>query len=47
MIYGLRPTDVTTVAVAVTVLVLTGLLAGVVPARRATQIDPNLALRNE
>jgi predicted permease len=47
IIFGLSPTDVTTVAFAVIVLVLTGLLAGLVPARRATQIDPNLALRNE
>lgn len=47
MIFGLSPTDVTTVAFAVIVLVLTGLLAGMIPARRAARIDPNLALRNE
>jgi putative ABC transport system permease protein len=47
MVFGLSATDVTTVAFAVTVLVLTGLLAGLIPARRATRIDPQLALRNE
>jgi ABC-type antimicrobial peptide transport system permease subunit len=47
MIFGLSPTDISTVAFAVIVLVLTGLLAGLMPARRATRIDPNLALRNE
>jgi predicted permease len=47
MVFGLSATDVATVAFAVTVLVLTGTLAGLLPARRATQIDPQLALRNE
>jgi predicted permease len=47
MVFGLSATDVTTVGFAVTVLVLTGLLAGLIPARRATRIDPHLALRNE
>ena len=47
MVFGLSATDVTTVAFAITVLVLTGLVAGLVPARRATRIDPQLALRNE
>lgn len=47
MIFGLSPTDVSNVAFAIIVLVLTGLLAGLVPARRATRIDPNLALRND
>ena len=46
MVFGLSATDVTTVAFAVIVLVLTGLLAGLLPARRATRIDPQLALRN-
>ena len=47
MIFGLGVTDVTTVAFAVAVLVLTGLLAALLAARRATRIDPQLALRNE
>jgi ABC-type antimicrobial peptide transport system permease subunit len=47
MIFGLSATDVTTVAFAVTVLLLTGTLAGLLPARRATQIDPQSALRTE
>jgi predicted permease len=47
MVFGLTATDVTTIAFAVAVLVLTGLLAGLIPARRATRIDPQLALRNE
>lgn len=47
MVFGLSVTDITTVVFAVAVLVLTGLLAGLLPARRATRIDPQLALRNE
>jgi predicted permease len=47
MIFGLSATDVTTVAFAVMVLLLTGTLAGLLPARRATQIDPQSALRTE
>jgi putative ABC transport system permease protein len=47
MIFGLSATDGATIASAVTVLGITGLIAGLVPARRATQIDPQTALRNE
>jgi putative ABC transport system permease protein len=47
MIFGLSGTDVTTVAIAVTVLIVTGILAGLLPARRATKIDPQAALRTE
>jgi putative ABC transport system permease protein len=47
MVYGLSPTDTVTVALAVAVLIVTGTLAGLIPARRATRIDPQMALRNE
>jgi ABC-type lipoprotein release transport system permease subunit len=47
MVFGLSATDVSTIAFAIAVLVVTGLLAGLIPARRATRIDPQLALRNE
>ena len=47
VVFGLSPTDITTVAFAIGVLVLTGFLASLMPARRATRIDPHRALRNE
>jgi putative ABC transport system permease protein len=47
VVFGLRPTDVTTVASAAGVIVFTGFVASLIPARRATRIDPHLALRNE
>jgi len=47
MLFGLATNDPTTILVAVTVLVLTGLLAGYLPARRATKVNPLLALRHE
>jgi ABC-type antimicrobial peptide transport system permease subunit len=47
VVFGLSPTDVTTVASAIGVLVFAGLVASLIPARRATRIDPHLALRNE
>jgi ABC-type antimicrobial peptide transport system permease subunit len=47
MLFGLATIDPTTILVAVTVLVLTGLLAGYLPARRATKVNPLLALRHE
>lgn len=47
MVFGLSATDSATIAFAVAVIALTGLLAGVVPAHRATRIDPQAALRNE
>jgi putative ABC transport system permease protein len=47
MIYGVSATDTVTLILAVSVLLVTGLLAGLLPASRATRIDPQTALRNE
>jgi predicted permease len=47
MLFGLTATDPATIVVAVTVLMMTGLLAGYLPARRATKVDPMVALRVE
>ena len=47
MIFGLSSTDTVTLMLAVSVLLVTGLLAGLLPASRATRIDPQTALRNE
>jgi ABC-type antimicrobial peptide transport system permease subunit len=47
MLFGLSTNDPTTIVIAITVLVLTGLLAGLLPARRATRVDPLVALRCE
>jgi len=47
LLYGLKPTDGTTVAAAVFALAATAMLASFIPARRASRIDPITALRNE
>ncbi len=47
MLFGLRPTDALTASVAAAVMILVALLAGYIPARRATKVDPLVALRYE
>ena len=47
MLFGLSPADPVTIATSTLALALVALLAGFVPARRATAIDPIRALRSE
>jgi len=47
MLFGLSPHDATTMLIAIGILAAAGLLAGFLPARRATNVDPMVALRHE
>jgi ABC-type antimicrobial peptide transport system permease subunit len=44
-LFGLSPTDPLTLLLAATTLGAVGLFAGYVPARRATRVEPLLAIR--
>ncbi len=46
-LYGLKPHDPTTFAASIAILMAATILAGYVPARRASRIDPMTALRHE
>jgi predicted permease len=47
ILFGLAPTDPATIAVAVSVMIGVSAIAGYLPARRASHVDPMVALRYE
>ena len=47
LLYGLTPTDPLAVSLAITVIVVSAILAGFIPARTASRVDPVVALKYE
>jgi ABC-type antimicrobial peptide transport system permease subunit len=46
LLYGVTPYDASSIATAVAILASVALLAGLLPARRASKVDPMVALRH-
>jgi predicted permease len=47
MLYGVTPAEPWSIGIAVAILASVALVAGIIPARRASRVDPMVALRNE
>jgi ABC-type antimicrobial peptide transport system permease subunit len=47
LLYGLSPTDLVSIGLAVLVLLVVSAIAGYIPARRASRVDPMVALHYE
>jgi ABC-type antimicrobial peptide transport system permease subunit len=47
LVFGLPPTDLTTMGAAAVILASVAVFAGYLPARRASRVDPLVALRYE
>jgi ABC-type antimicrobial peptide transport system permease subunit len=47
ILYGISPTDPLTFVMAALALTLTGVVAMSIPARRASRVDPMVALRHQ
>jgi ABC-type lipoprotein release transport system permease subunit len=47
LVYGLTPDDPLNIVTAVSALLLSAFAAAFIPARRASRVDPMVALRND
>jgi len=47
LLFGLAPTDVFSMAAAILLMIAVSALAGYLPARRASRVDPMVALHQE